>query len=229
MGETDTAFRSDRSVGAAGIGAAKGWKTGERTEIHDDVVSCVLLSAVRLCDSSIIHPNRSREFAIGSTVHLATEATYTTVLKPPLLFNYGVSEIYTRRRCVPVRPLNSSCSKQISMVVFGIWVINKAGGLVYQRNYGGMFPVCTTAVSDSQDNAFCCTTDGLPTLTPNEYLVMAGTLHGIHAITSRLSPTGKSSGVQVIEGEGFKLNVMLTLTGALVSFSIDRTALISRR
>ncbi|KAI0344852.1 Sybindin-like protein [Trametopsis cervina] len=77
------------------------------------------------------------------------------------------------------------------MAVFGLWVINKAGGLVYQRSFG----------------------DGLPGLTSNEYLVVAGTLHGIHAITSRLSPTGLSSGAQVIEGESFKMTILLTATG----------------
>lgn len=55
--------------------------------------------------------------------------------------------------------------------------------------------------------------DGLAQLTSNEYLVLAGTLHGIHAITSRLSPTGASSGAQVIEGEYFKLTILLTATG----------------
>ena len=55
--------------------------------------------------------------------------------------------------------------------------------------------------------------DGLAHLTSNEYLVLAGTLHGIHAITSRLSPVGSSSGVQVIEGESFKMNILLTATG----------------
>ncbi|PPQ71815.1 hypothetical protein CVT24_006205 [Panaeolus cyanescens] len=77
------------------------------------------------------------------------------------------------------------------MAIFGLWVINKAGGLVYQRNFA----------------------DGLASLTSNEYLVLAGTLHGIHAITSRLSPVGSSSGVQVIEAETFKLNILLTITG----------------
>ncbi|KAE9409688.1 TRAPP complex subunit Trs23 [Gymnopus androsaceus JB14] len=78
------------------------------------------------------------------------------------------------------------------MAIFGLWVINKAGGLVYQRTFA----------------------DGLAQLTSNEYLVLAGTLHGIHAITSRLSPIpGQSSGAQVIEGETFKMNVLLTLTG----------------
>jgi len=60
-----------------------------------------------------------------------------------------------------------------------------------------------------------CSPDGLPHLTSNEYLVLAGTLHGIHAITSRLSPAGPSSGAQVIEGETFKLNILLTHTGTV--------------
>ncbi|KZP21153.1 transport protein particle complex subunit [Athelia psychrophila] len=78
------------------------------------------------------------------------------------------------------------------MAIFGLWVINKAGGLVYQRNFA----------------------DGLAQLTSNEYLVLAGTLHGIHAITSRLSPIGgPSSGAQVIEGESFKMTILLTATG----------------
>jgi len=77
------------------------------------------------------------------------------------------------------------------MTIFGLWVINKAGGLVYQRNLS----------------------DALPQLSSNEYLVLAGTLHGIHAITTRLSPTGPSSGVQVIEAETFKMNIFLTITG----------------
>lgn len=91
------------------------------------------------------------------------------------------------------------------MTVFGLWVINKAGGLVYQRNFA----------------------DGLAQLTANEYLVLAGTLHGIHAITSRLSPLGSSSGAQVIEGETFKMTILLTPTGTkfiLLTSLSDTTA-----
>ncbi|KAJ7709473.1 transport protein particle complex subunit [Mycena rosella] len=76
------------------------------------------------------------------------------------------------------------------MAIFSLWVINKAGGLVYQRNFA----------------------EGLAQLTSNEYLVLAGTLHGIHAITSRLSPMGSSSGAQVIESESFKMTILLTAT-----------------
>ncbi|KAF9227763.1 TRAPP complex subunit Trs23 [Gyrodon lividus] len=91
------------------------------------------------------------------------------------------------------------------MVVFGLWVINKAGGLVYQRNFA----------------------DGLARLTSNEYLVLAGTLHGIHAITSRLSPIGPSSGAQVIEGDSFKITILLTATGTkfvLLTSLVETTA-----
>ncbi|KAF8333520.1 Sybindin-like protein [Cantharellus anzutake] len=91
------------------------------------------------------------------------------------------------------------------MVVFGLWIINKAGGLVYQRNFN----------------------EGLVQLSQNEYLVLAGTLHGIHAITSRLSPAGSSSGAQVIEGETFKMTIFLTSTGTkfvLLTTIPDNTA-----
>ncbi|GHJ83902.1 hypothetical protein NliqN6_0304 [Naganishia liquefaciens] len=77
------------------------------------------------------------------------------------------------------------------MTVYGVWVINKAGGLIFQRNYGA----------------------GIAQQSSNEYLVMAGTLHGVHAITSRIAPVPKSSGVQTIESESFKMTIHMTLTG----------------
>ncbi|CAE6426564.1 unnamed protein product [Rhizoctonia solani] len=84
------------------------------------------------------------------------------------------------------------------MAIYSLWIINKAGGLVYQREFA----------------------DGLATLTSNEYLVLAGTLHGIHAITSRLSPiSGPSPGAHVIESESFKMSILLTATGELRSSS----------
>jgi hypothetical protein len=108
------------------------------------------------------------------------------------------------------------------MVVHGLWIINKAGGLVFQRNYAGVYSFHQAFVTrysplsrtDPPVLDVCRDIlEGLSSLTANEYLVLAGTLHGVHAITSKLSPTGKGSGVQVIEGEDFKLNIMLTLTG----------------
>jgi trafficking protein particle complex subunit 4 len=59
----------------------------------------------------------------------------------------------------------------------------------------------------------CARTEGLASLNSNDNLVLAGTLHGIHAITSRLSPTGISSGAHIIEAETFKMTIFLTATG----------------
>ncbi|CAE6436370.1 unnamed protein product [Rhizoctonia solani] len=87
------------------------------------------------------------------------------------------------------------------MAIYSLWIINKAGGLVYQREFA----------------------DGLAKLTSNEYLVLAGTLHGIHAITSRLSPiNGPSPGAHVIESESFKMSILLTATGEFNSCNSAR-------
>ncbi len=59
--------------------------------------------------------------------------------------------------------------------------------------------------------------DTLPKLEPNALLILAGTLHGIHAITSRLSPApppgAPSEGLQSFEAEGWGGSVYLTPTG----------------
>lgn len=81
---------------------------------------------------------------------------------------------------------------------------------MYQRSFGGHSVLRLAQAAPLIRYRFL---EGLPRLTSNEYLVLAGTLHGIHAITSRLSPTGPSSGAQVIEGETFKMTIMLTATG----------------
>lgn len=102
------------------------------------------------------------------------------------------------------------------MRVYGVYILNKAGGLLYQRDFDL----------------------NLRKLNANEYLVLASTLHGVHAIASKLSPsvsnenentprknskllsTGKSqdsnsnySGLQSVETDFFNLFVFQTLTG----------------
>ena len=59
-------------------------------------------------------------------------------------------------------------------------------------------------------------TDGLAQLSQNEYLVLAGTFHGVHAIASRISPIEKSSGVEVIEADSFKMTCFQTPTGQFI-------------
>ncbi|KAI0966942.1 Sybindin-like protein [Xylaria arbuscula] len=92
------------------------------------------------------------------------------------------------------------------MGILALIVINKAGGLIYNRNFG----------------------DTLNQLNTNDYLVLAGTFHGVHAITTRLSPLKQAasattdsipnrpdppSGLEVMESENFRLQCFNTLTG----------------
>ncbi|KAL2009434.1 hypothetical protein VTN00DRAFT_5241 [Thermoascus crustaceus] len=53
-----------------------------------------------------------------------------------------------------------------TMPVYSLIIINKAGGLIYQRDFQS----------------------GLRKLSTNDYLVLAGTFHGVHAITRSLTP-----------------------------------------
>ncbi|KAI8973454.1 Sybindin-like protein [Mycotypha africana] len=76
-------------------------------------------------------------------------------------------------------------------MIYSLYIINKAGGLVYQKDFGGH----------------------LEKLSSNEYLVLAGTFHGVHAITSKISPVRNSSGIEMLEAENFKLYCHQTLTG----------------
>lgn len=102
------------------------------------------------------------------------------------------------------------------MIIYSIYILNKAGGLIYQNDLN----------------------PGLSKLSANDYLVLAGTLHGVHAIATRLCPTGSNFtgeetnvnssiistgksrlpnsnrlGLQTIETDHFSLYVFQTLTG----------------
>lgn len=77
------------------------------------------------------------------------------------------------------------------MAVHSLYILNKAGGLIYQRDFK----------------------PGLNKLSTNDYLVLAGTMHSIHALTSQISPVGTSSGVSKIETSKFAFHVYQTLTG----------------
>lgn len=82
-----------------------------------------------------------------------------------------------------------------------LWIISKAGGLIYQ-----------SAPPSGPSPAF-------KAVSSNEALILAGTLHGIHAITARLDPTtvdGRAKGaMETLEAQGFGMAVKATATGAL--------------
>ncbi|KAI9308378.1 Sybindin-like protein [Cunninghamella echinulata] len=76
-------------------------------------------------------------------------------------------------------------------MIYSLYIVNKAGGLVYQKDF----------------------TENLAKLSSNDYLVLAGTFHGVHAITSKISPIYNSSGIEMLEADNFKLYCFQTLTG----------------
>lgn len=50
-------------------------------------------------------------------------------------------------------------------------------------------------------------------MTTNEKIVLASTFYPLFAIASQLSPEPKSSGIEVLETDSFRLNCFQTLTG----------------
>lgn len=62
------------------------------------------------------------------------------------------------------------------MKVYSIYILNKAGGLIYQNDIN----------------------TGLNKLSANDYLVLAGTLHGVHAIGSKLTSTFRNKDTGLI-------------------------------
>lgn len=105
-------------------------------------------------------------------------------------------------------------SNQAIRVVFSLMIINKAGGLVYQRDFN----------------------TSLNKLSINDYLVLAGTFQGytfsisllrlpslnfyrVHAITKQLTPTQLSipslqrTGLEVLETAFFRMTCFQTVSG----------------
>ncbi len=87
-------------------------------------------------------------------------------------------------------------------VVFALLVINKAGGLIYNRTFA----------------------PGLQKLNSNDYLILAGTFHGIHAISRSITPVPlaphipgnrkpPTTGIESLESSHFRLTCFQTPTG----------------
>ncbi|TQV95801.1 sybindin-like family protein [Cordyceps javanica] len=102
--------------------------------------------------------------------------------------------------------------------VFALIIINKAGGLIYNKIFHET---------------------GLQKISTNDYLVLAGTFHGVHAITARLNPIKPiapptapggianrpepSSGLEVLETENFRMQCFNTMTGTKFLLFTDTT------
>lgn len=93
----------------------------------------------------------------------------------------------------------SSQHRVNTMKVYSILILNKAGGLIYQNELQ----------------------PGLSKLTANDYLVLAGTLHGVHAIGSKLAPTISTTS----KSEAASQNAQILSTGKQMSSNTNRTGL----
>ena len=87
-------------------------------------------------------------------------------------------------------------------VVFALLIINKAGGLIFNRTFS----------------------PGLSKLDSNDYLILAGTFHGIHAISRTINPAPPvpttpghrrtpTTGIESMESSHFRLTCFQTPTG----------------
>jgi len=119
------------------------------------------------------------------------------------------------------------------MPVFALMVISKAGSLIYHRTFPTSAPGGAANSTQPQQTVGTLGLPGTSTLTTNDYLVLAGTFHGVHAITRSLTPklpvtssasstgrtwtypdpTGAPTGIESLESSFFRLTVFQTLTG----------------
>lgn len=79
-----------------------------------------------------------------------------------------------------------------------LFIVNRSGGLVYNKNLSPQ----------------------APNLTTNDCLRLGSTFHGLHAITSQIAPV-VSAGIDKLETDTFTLQCLQTLTG--VKFIITAT------
>lgn len=74
------------------------------------------------------------------------------------------------------------------MPVFALLVISKAGSLIYHRTFPTSTSSATSGTAAAQPTTGTLGLPGTTSLTTNDYLVLAGTFHGVHAITKSLTP-----------------------------------------
>ncbi|KAK2593812.1 hypothetical protein QQS21_008470 [Conoideocrella luteorostrata] len=156
--------------------------------------------------------------AVDQTQHGATITLGYSLKLASIELSSSVKD-YSFRQDHSLTIIGPSISQLISVrTVFALIIINKAGGLVYNKTFheGGLNKIST-----------------------NDYLVLAGTFHGVHAITSRINPIKNippppaanglanrpepSSGLEVLETENFRLQCFNTMTGTKFLLITDST------
>lgn len=85
--------------------------------------------------------------------------------------------------------------------VYSMYVVNKSGGLIYNRDF------VDAARVDLNDS-----------------LRLASTWHSLHAIASQLSPLAGCSGIELLEADTFNLHCFQTLTGTKFLLVVEPNA-----
>mmetsp|Transcript_34089 Transcript_34089/g.61449 ORF Transcript_34089/g.61449 Transcript_34089/m.61449 type:complete len:136 (+) Transcript_34089:117-524(+) len=85
------------------------------------------------------------------------------------------------------------------MLFYSLYVINKSGGLVFNRDYANFAKVNV-----------------------NDALRLASIWHSLHAISCQISPIQGCSGIELLEADTFDLHSFQTLTGTKFLLIVEK-------
>eukprot|EP01062_Namystynia_karyoxenos_P068184 TRINITY_DN62535_c0_g1_i1.p1 TRINITY_DN62535_c0_g1~~TRINITY_DN62535_c0_g1_i1.p1 ORF type:complete len:197 (+),score=64.59 TRINITY_DN62535_c0_g1_i1:82-591(+) len=81
--------------------------------------------------------------------------------------------------------------------LFSIWIVNKSGGLIFDKDFGQEAQGRPAAESGRGRQ-------GGRAMDVNLKLKVAGIFHGLHAISKQMSPVADSGGIEMIEADSYK-------------------------
>ncbi|XP_066156065.1 trafficking protein particle complex subunit 4 [Euwallacea fornicatus] len=147
-----------------------------------------------------------------------------------LIFNHdhNVPKIETERKFTYPLDLKLTCENKKISVQFGNRDGIQVGHLLYAINGT---PVTGRQLDDGRDamevienkeNYPLLLKFGRPKMTTNEKIFLASMFYPLFAIASQLSPEPKSSGIELLEADTFKLHCFQTLTGVKIMVVVDK-------
>ncbi|KAF7266798.1 hypothetical protein GWI33_019905 [Rhynchophorus ferrugineus] len=147
-----------------------------------------------------------------------------------LIFNYdhNVPKIETEKRFTYPLDIKLNFENKKVSVEFGQREGLHVGHVLYAVN--GL-PVTGRQLDDGRDvldiienkESYPLTLKfGRPKMTTNEKIFLASMFYPLFAIASQLSPEPKSSGIEFLEADTFRLHCFQTLTGVKIIVIVDR-------
>ena len=99
--------------------------------------------------------------------------------------------------------LSLSLSPSLSMGLFSVYIVNRAGSLIYQKDLAP---------------------EAMPRLDGNDYIRCGSTFHTLSSIAEQIAPTAVSSGIAAIQTDTFALRCLHSLTGLKFFVLAERDA-----